>query len=167
MATIQLFRIDFRLIHGQVITKWIKQVPANRIVIVDDVLANDEFMADIYRMAAPPDIKVEVYGLQAAVDAWKADQMGSGNIFMLVRDVKTALWLKENGFGVTDIQIGGLGGGSDRVLVSPAITFDEPDVAAMQKLEQLGVNVYIHVLPAEPRIELQKAIEKYNSIKKR
>lgn len=166
MAKIQLFRIDFRLIHGQVITKWIKQVPANRIVIVDETLANDDFMADIYRMAAPPDIKVEVYSRQAAVDAWNKDEMGEGNIFILVRDVKTALWLKENGFGVTDIQIGGLGGGNGRVLVSPAITLDGPDVEDLQKLDQLGVNVYIHVLPAEPRIELQKAIAKYNSLKK-
>lgn len=34
MADINLVRIDFRLIHGQVVTKWVKQANANRIIIV-------------------------------------------------------------------------------------------------------------------------------------
>ena len=39
MAEIQVIRADFRLIHGQVITKWIRQTPANKILIIDDVLS--------------------------------------------------------------------------------------------------------------------------------
>ena len=34
MAEIQIARIDYRLIHGQVVTKWMKAYPAKRIVIV-------------------------------------------------------------------------------------------------------------------------------------
>ena len=39
MAKISLIRADFRLIHGQVITKWLKQSNANRIIIIDDALS--------------------------------------------------------------------------------------------------------------------------------
>ena len=45
MANISLIRIDSRLIHGQVITKWVKIAKANRIIIIDDELAQDDFMA--------------------------------------------------------------------------------------------------------------------------
>lgn len=48
MGQIKLVRIDFRLIHGQVITKWFAQALADRIVIVDDHLAQDDFMKEIY-----------------------------------------------------------------------------------------------------------------------
>ena len=44
MADIKVARIDFRLIHGQVITKWIKYYPVDMIVIVDDALGSDDFM---------------------------------------------------------------------------------------------------------------------------
>ena len=47
MANISLIRIDSRLIHGQVITKWVKIAKANRIIIIDDELAQDDFMASI------------------------------------------------------------------------------------------------------------------------
>ena len=43
MAEISLIRIDFRLIHGQVVTKWVKQANANRIIIVNDMLARMNF----------------------------------------------------------------------------------------------------------------------------
>ena len=46
MAEIQIARIDYRLIHGQVVTKWMKAYPAKRIVIVDTELAQDDFMSD-------------------------------------------------------------------------------------------------------------------------
>ena len=60
MADINLVRIDFRLIHGQVVTKWVKQANANRIIIVNDMLAKDEFLASVYKMAAPSNVKVDI-----------------------------------------------------------------------------------------------------------
>ena len=47
MGSINLIRADFRLIHGQVITKWLKEANAKKIVILNDELAQDTFMASI------------------------------------------------------------------------------------------------------------------------
>lgn len=63
MEGIKLVRIDFRLIHGQVITKWSNKISATRIVVVNDALSKDEFMADIYVMAAPPGMTVDVISI--------------------------------------------------------------------------------------------------------
>ena len=166
MAKISLFRIDFRLIHGQVITKWIKQTTANRIVVIDNALAQDAFRMDIYRMAAPPGTPVEVYDNDGAIAAWKENEMGEGDLLILVKDVRTAVYLKENGFGVQDVQVGGLGGSPGRVVVSPAVTLDEADAEGLKKLRDLGCNVYIHVVPAEPKTDLSKALEKFESARK-
>ena len=48
MGTINLVRIDDRLIHGQVMTKWSKGMGTNAIYVIDDVTAADDFMKDIY-----------------------------------------------------------------------------------------------------------------------
>lgn len=39
MYNIKLVRLDFRLIHGQVIAKWFGQIMGNEIVIIDDDLS--------------------------------------------------------------------------------------------------------------------------------
>lgn len=48
MTNIKLARVDFRLMHGQVVTNWIKQVSADAILIVDDKLASDKFLAQVF-----------------------------------------------------------------------------------------------------------------------
>ena len=44
MKNIALARIDDRLIHGQVVTAWIKQYPINKILIIDDELSRNSLM---------------------------------------------------------------------------------------------------------------------------
>ena len=59
MSKIELIRVDFRMIHGQVIVKWLKKTGANKIIAINDAIAFDPFLADIYRMAAPSGVAVE------------------------------------------------------------------------------------------------------------
>ncbi len=50
MADIRLVRVDFRLMHGQVIAAWMNQVDGNAIMIINDQLAGDSFMKNVYKM---------------------------------------------------------------------------------------------------------------------
>lgn len=76
MANIVLCRIDSRLIHGQVVTKWVGQSQANRIAVVSDELDADPFMKNIYLMAAPPNIKVDCYSNQSFAASWQEGAIG-------------------------------------------------------------------------------------------
>ena len=58
MKNIVLTRIDDRLIHGQVVTAWIKQYPINKILIIDDELSQNRLMERIYKAAAPMGVEV-------------------------------------------------------------------------------------------------------------
>ena len=60
---IGLIRVDSRLIHGQVITKWLNYSKANVIVVVDDELSKDSFMSEIYKASAPNGIIVEILSI--------------------------------------------------------------------------------------------------------
>lgn len=53
MRTIVANRIDERLIHGQVMTSWIKQYDPNKILIIDAASANNTFLSRILFAAAP------------------------------------------------------------------------------------------------------------------
>ena len=122
MAEIQVIRADFRLIHGQVITKWIRQTPANKILIIDDVLAKDSFMSSIYVMAAPPGIEVMIDTVDDAVAKWNSGAYGAAKLFVLIKDVPTIYRLYKAGFPVKELQIGGLGAGPGRKVVFGPIT---------------------------------------------
>ena len=48
MGKITFARVDSRLIHGQIVTKWAKSSGANTIYIIDDAVRSDDFSMDIY-----------------------------------------------------------------------------------------------------------------------
>ena len=109
MANIKLVRIDFRLIHGQIVNKWIKAIHANKIIVINDALRNDDFMADIYIMAAPPGVEVEIYSVEEAAKKYVEDQLGSGDVLILFKNVKEAYECYKKGLEIKELQIGGLG----------------------------------------------------------
>lgn len=162
MAEIKLVRIDFRLIHGQVITKWFKQSLANEILIVDDALSQDEFMLDIYTMAAPPGSKVTVYSVEQAVEQWKQNGLGDGKLFILFKNVEQAHKASLLGFPLKDLQIGGLGSAPGRKVVFGPITMDDADAKLLNEMQKAGVHVYLHQVPEEGKMEFTTILEKNN-----
>ncbi len=158
---IKLVRIDFRLIHGQVITKWVRTVSANMILIVNDDLFNDKFMFDIYKMSAPTGIKVDVMTKDAFIEAWKANQFESDNVMILLKSVKDAYYLYKNDVVFEELQIGGLGGGPGRKVVFGPITLDKTDVEQLDEISSGNTKVYFHQVPEDPSAEYEKIIVKY------
>lgn len=159
MATISLIRIDFRLIHGQVVTKWVKHANADRIIIVNDALAKDEFLGSVYKMAAPSDVRVSIFTMDKAIAKWEKNQFGEGRVLMLFKSVEDARAMQKKGFPMKALQIGGLGGGNGRVNTSCGISFDALDISLLKEIQQEGCEVYIHVVPSQPKYDIDKVIE--------
>jgi mannose/fructose/N-acetylgalactosamine-specific phosphotransferase system component IIB len=51
---IVLFRVDERLIHGQVVVGWGGPLHADRIVVVDDAIAGSPWEQELYCLGVPP-----------------------------------------------------------------------------------------------------------------
>lgn len=160
MADIRLIRIDFRLIHGQVVTKWVKEANANRIVLVNDALANDEFLGSVYKMAAPSDVTVDIYSLEDAIKKWNENQFGEGKILLLLKGLPDCRKLQEMGFPMDTIQIGGLGGGAGKVNAVSDVSLDAKDVQLLKEMIAEGKKVYIQVVPTQQKYEVEKVIDK-------
>ncbi|MBL5906618.1 PTS system mannose/fructose/N-acetylgalactosamine-transporter subunit IIB [Serratia fonticola] len=161
MANIVLCRIDSRLIHGQVVTKWVGQSQANRIAVVSDELEADPFMKSIYLMAAPPNVKVDCYGNQSFAAAWRENQLGEGNVLVLFPNLVSVQQAVVDGFDVKNIQVGGLGGGPNRKAVFQNITLDEADVAILRDLQQRGMTVFFQTIPEDKPQALADILKKF------
>ena len=51
MGVVNLARVDERLIHGQVMVTLSQKNGVNSIFVVDEVVAKDKFMRDLYKNA--------------------------------------------------------------------------------------------------------------------
>ncbi len=157
---IKLVRIDFRLIHGQVVTKWSNTISAEKIVVVNDPLSKDEFMADIYVMAAPPGIAVEVLTKADFVKKAGEGSYSAGNVLVLFKNIEDARAVVEMGITFKQVQVGGLGSSGGKQSVVKGIAIDARDAQDLLVIQAAGAEVTFQVTPEEPKLSLDKAIKK-------
>ena len=160
MANITLTRIDSRLIHGQVITKWSNKISATRIVVVNDALSKDEFMADIYVMAAPPGMTVDVISIDDFVANANGGKYDKGNVLVLFRGIEDCKSVVDKGITFKQVQIGGLGSGNGRTSVVKGISIDEKDAQDLLSIQNIGTEVTFQVTPEEKKLSLDSAVKK-------
>ena len=105
---ITLARIDDRLIHGQVTTVWSKVANAQRIIICNDEVYNDEVRRTLLRQAAPPGMKVNVVNIEKAVAVYHNPQYRGTNRFLSFHSPTGCLSMVRQGVKIGILNIGGM-----------------------------------------------------------
>src|SRR5690554_6550563 len=106
---IQLFRIDDRLVHGQVATKWVSRIDANKIYIVDDGVAADIMLSNICRTLAPRGTSVDVITVEQGITLLpKVQAHPQYRALIIVKVPETILQLKEGGVKIERLILGGM-----------------------------------------------------------
>ena len=160
MTNIKLARVDFRLMHGQVVTNWIKQVSADAILIVDDKLASDKFLAQVFLMVAPPGVKISIKSMKKAIQGAKEDRYNGLNLLVLFKSIENAKKAYDNGFPLKELQIGGLGNGSNKVMISNEIFLSEEEADMLEEMNKNGLKINLQVTPKDPLVGLDEALKK-------
>jgi mannose/fructose/N-acetylgalactosamine-specific phosphotransferase system component IIB len=160
MANISLIRLDDRLIHGQVVTKWVKHTNSNRIIIVDDELVNNAFLINIFKMAAPSGVVVETKSTDEIAKEWIDNKLGSGNILVLAKFVSTLKKAYEKGFIFDYIQVAGLGAGPGKKVVFRTVSLSMEDAENLKELNDKNVKVEFQSIPDEKSVSLDSVLKK-------
>ena len=90
MRNVVLTRIDERLIHGQVMTSWLKLCNANVILIIDSASATNAFLKRILFAAAPKDVELLVMN-EVDATAYLKEEPALGEKVPCSMPCKTAL----------------------------------------------------------------------------
>ena len=155
-------RIDFRLIHGQVMTQWIKRLDINRIVTVDDGVAAEDFLKEVFMMAAPKGVRVEIVSTEDAAKMQQEGGLEKDRCLMLFKTVPGLDKALKCGLKLAEVQVGGLGGGPGRRAVHNAITLDEKDAQTLKEIQDSGVRIYFQTTPDYAAEELDEVLAKFN-----
>ena len=108
---IGLIRVDSRLIHGQVITKWLNYSKANVIVVVDDELSKDSFMSEIYKAYLHNVIILEILNIDNFMRNTGSHKYNNKRLLILLKNIETVYELYLRQFKMEHIQLGGLPSG--------------------------------------------------------
>ena len=125
-----LFRIDERLLHGQVIVGWGMRLGIEYYVVVDDGLAGSDWEKDLYSAGLPEGTSAEFLSVDEAIEKFSELDGRSGRGAILTRGTKEMRALGEAGHLLgRRVNIGGIHSveGRQRALPYVYLTQDEAD----------------------------------------
>ncbi|HEX6588841.1 MAG TPA: PTS sugar transporter subunit IIB [Longimicrobiales bacterium] len=152
-----LYRVDERLIHGQVVVGWGTRLHPDRIVVVDDELALSEWEQELYTLGLPEEVRasfVSVDDARAQLDDWGAN---AERILLLTRNVETMRRLGDDGaLAGREVNLGGIhhAPGRDRVL--PYVFLGPSERADIRALVEGGAQVIARDLPGTRGVDAQQ-----------
>ena len=154
--SIELYRIDDRLIHGQVVVGWGQPLHVGFIVVVDDAVHASEWEQDLYRMGVPPHIEVVFASTAEAarrLPEWEADARTG---ILVAASIDALAALSSNSHRVTRVNVGGIHhqpGRSERLRY---VYLSDAEAAKLRELAAQGVEVTAQDVPTARPVPLQE-----------
>lgn len=156
---IALYRVDERLIHGQVTVGWGTRLRPERFIVVDDDVAASEWEQELYRLGVPSGVEAEFVDVAEArrrLDRWRRDDRRS---ILLVRDVATMRRLAAGGrLEGEQVNIGGIHHAEGRAAVLPYVHLSGEEMEELRSLAEEGVAVSAQDLPTSRRVRLDELL---------
>ena len=156
---LDLFRIDERLLHGQVIVGWGMRLHLDYYVIVDDDVASSEWESDLYAAGLPAGVDADFVSVQDAVARFDEFDARPGRGALLTRIPGPMRELAESGLlDGRRVNVGGLHAGEERRRVLPYVHLASRDVSDLEVIAERSGRVTARDLPAAREVSLEELI---------
>ncbi|KQN53103.1 MULTISPECIES: PTS mannose transporter subunit IIAB [unclassified Erwinia] len=159
---IGLARIDDRLIHGQVATRWTKETNVSRIIVVSDEVAADHVRKTLLTQVAPPGVTAHVVDVAKMIRVWDNPKYAGEKVMLLFTNPTDVERLVEQGVAITTVNIGGMAFRQGKTQVNNAVSVDEKDIAAFKKLHARGIELEVRKVSGDPRLKMMDLLAKLN-----
>lgn len=155
-AKINLVRLDYRLLHGQVVFSWVTKVGAERIIVVDDDAASDDVKKSALRLAKPSGVRLNVFSVERALSKMtKLNTLGENVMFVFGNTRELLEFNRSYKFEAVNLGATANHDGADQVGGSDSSVFlDAAQKADVNELLELGISVYVQQTPTQKRVDI-------------
>lgn len=145
---LELYRIDDRLIHGQVVVGWGQPLDVQFIVLVDDEVASSDWEQELYRMGVPEEMTVHFESVAGAVERLAGYQADERAGILLTGDIDTMARLVQASGRIPSVNLGGIHHRPGRTQRLRYLFLSPDEEAALKALAALGTEVTAQDVPA-------------------
>ncbi len=153
---ISLFRIDERLLHGQVLVGWGTRLGIDYYVVVDDDLAESPWEQELYASGLSADTEAFFLSLTAATARFDELDERAGAGALLTRGTAAMRSLAESGhLEGRRINVGGLHGAEFRRRALDYVYLADAEADDLVHMESLVARISARDLPTAPEVPLE------------
>ena len=152
---VEFARVDDRLLHGQVVTTWVKALQLEQCIVVNAAIAGDNFQQQLLEMAAPEGMRVVFFTPEKFVQV-AAENPIKRRTMLLFNHPGDVLRLIQLGYKLNSLNIGGMKNNGKKRQIAKAVAVDEEEIELLQAIVDAGVTVTIQMVPADGAVPFEK-----------
>ena len=152
--SLELVRVDDRLIHGQVVVAWGRELKPDLVVLANDEVAENDWEQELYRMGVPEGMEVKFTTVDDAAGGVEAWANGSCKTIILVSDVDSLRRLCDCAPSIRKVNLGGVHHEGDRRQHLPYLFLSDAEVRQLRSLATRGIEITAQDLPNTAPIAL-------------
>jgi PTS system mannose-specific IIB component len=154
-----LYRVDDRLVHGQVVEGWVPHLKAEELAVVSDEISGDEMRRAIMRFATPEGVDLKIMTVAEASAYLPEAAKSPRKVLLLLPGLAEALALSGQGLPIPSLNIGGMHYSAGKNLsIGKAIFLNDEDCAALKALSASGIKIEGRGVPSDTPLDLMEAI---------
>lgn len=155
-----IFRIDDRLIHGQVLEGWVHNLGLTKIIIVSDRICNDENLIQILEFSVPKRIKVEFFNICEMSEKIKESYLEKEDVIVLFEKPADVLSLLDYGVVIRSINVGCMHFTGYNVRVEKSVALSDDDIQDFKDISAMGTEVECRSLPQDKKLDMIELINR-------
>jgi len=149
-----IFRVDDRLIHGQVIEGWVKYYKINHVYLVNNRIADDPLQKMIYASSLPPGTELTTCKVSEFMSTFKSRKTCKEYVLVILENVDDLYTLKELINDNIYVNIGCVACREHKIEVSNTVFLDQEEINKVCQIRE-NFDVFIHKVPWETSVEIR------------
>jgi len=155
---ILLYRIDDRLIHGQVVVGWGQPLDIGFLVLVDDLVASSDWEKELYRMAVPPEMEICFADVGTAIRDHARYATDPRPGILIAGDISVMHRLVSGVKAIGSVNLGGIHHRAGRQEKLRYIFLTQEEERELLALESSGVEVTAQDVPGARAVPLAEIL---------
>lgn len=155
---VKLVRIDDRLIHGQVATTWIKNYEIEQVLIINDKAANDPIQKSVVGLAAPPGVKVMIFGVEQFINILKKSEIKKSTMLLFTTSTDVLKIVESGLVDIKEVNAGGMRFNDTRKRLTKAISVTPEEEQAFVRMMDKGIKINVQMVPKDTSVDFKTLI---------
>ena len=155
---VELVRIDDRLVHGQVLQGWVRQIKPTVLTVVNDFLCTNSLRKSAIELTLPSGLRFSVLSIEQAARRGDISRTGGEREIILFASPADVLRAVDKGLRLRELNLGGIHHFNGERVLNKNISLTREDVRDLKQLLSMGIKIMVRALPGDRGIRLKELL---------
>ena len=147
----KILRVDYRLLHGQVVFAWVNHYQINAILVANDDVVDNHMKKSSLRIAKPASSKLIFKNIDESIKAINSGVTDAYNLLIVVENIEDAERLLKGVSSIKSVNLGLSMKKQDSKMIANAVYLDGQEQQIVKNLIEKDIEVYLRQSPTDSK----------------